>query len=78
MEESRFEQLRAAYDASFERLRLEFQALELAELHDDETCTSEQRRRVHDAEVLYRIRRDELTQFMLAQQGQEVEEAAHA
>jgi hypothetical protein len=55
------EELRIAYDRSFERLRAEVRLLKFAE------------QRMREAELSYRHARNELAQFILEQNGKAVE-----
>lgn len=58
---SQFRRLRLAYDTAFEQLRFDVEALGISE------C-DELRRRVREAEAEYRLRRDELADFIMKQQ----------
>ena len=62
-----FQHLRFAYDAAFEQLRSDVRALSTAECQADRL-----RQRVHEAEVEYRSRRDDLAEFILRQQEAQV------
>ena len=67
MEElSRFEDLRMEYDRAFERFSREVRALRFAEQNTDREIIRELQQRVIKAELVYRERRDELAQFLLA------------
>ena len=68
-----FKELRAAYDAAFERLRSEVRILKFGSRDTNPALVDHLRQRVKDAQSVYRQKRDDLAQFILAQHGQEFE-----
>ncbi|HZS93212.1 MAG TPA: hypothetical protein VFA78_00305 [Chloroflexota bacterium] len=62
-----FEQLRLAYDAAFEQLRNDMEALNAAGAEENDL-----QRRLLEAQLEYRLRRDELADFILKQQEEHV------
>src|SRR5260370_40367076 len=73
---ARLEELRCAYDGAFERLRTEVRTLKFAERDRNEDLLDHLQQRVKEAELVYRQRRVELAQYILARQGQGLEEVA--
>jgi hypothetical protein len=66
---ARFEELRFAYDGAFERLRTEVRTLKFAERDRNEDLLDHLQQRVKEVELVYRHRRDELAQYILARRA---------
>ncbi len=69
-----FEELRIAYDEAFEQLRSEVRLLNSSSPERDPCLLDDRMQRVHQAELLYRQVRDELANFLIAQQPKAVAE----
>jgi hypothetical protein len=63
-----FEELRDAYDEAFERLRREVRLMNSSSPDETPLAAGDSARRVEQAERAYRQSRDELADFMIAQQ----------
>ena len=73
-EPAHFEELRLAYDAAFERLRSDVRILQFASCEPDPALVDHLKQRVEEAQSVYRQKRDDLAQFILARHGQEIED----